>query len=991
MTDRAFELAWTHSQVVLYHLNIRDAEAQLYQKLAGVLIYMNPSFRAEPTILTSNRKGQNGLWGYGISGDVPLILVRISKNSGIELVRQLVLAHAYWRIKGLTVEILILNEDNSVYRQPLHDEIINLIATGVEAAWLDKSGGIMVRPVEHIPNEDLVLLETTASAIFSDKQGDLAEQLRKIHFSFTPLASLSPVTVARQEVNTVPVPHKTVMNNGYGGFSPDGKEYIITLVPGHNTPAPWSNVIANPIFGTVVSESGGSYTWSENSHEYRLTPWYNDPVKDTSGEALYIRDEESGRYWSPTPLPARGSTSYTIRHGFGYTVFEHTEEDIQSELWVYVAIDAPVKFSVLKLRNLSSFAREISVTGYYEWVLGDTRTRNMLHVSTYVDRNSGVLYARNYYNTDFAGKIPFIDGGWYQAMTGDRKEFIGPGGTLTAPLAMQRKRLSGKVGAGFDPCGAVQIKVELQAGQDKDIPILLGCAASEEDMVNLVNRYRQPGAIRKALVDVQAYWDRILHMVEVETPDTSVNFMANGWLLYQTLSCRIWGRSGYYQSGGAYGFRDQLQDVMALVNAEPAITRHQIVLAAAHQFTKGDVLHWWHPPTGRGVRTRFSDDYLWLPYVTHRYVSAVGDTGILHEVIPFIEGRELNPGEESYYDLPLISNESGTLYEHCVRSIRYGLKFGSHGLPLMGCGDWNDGMNLVGIEGKGESVWLAFFLYDVLMKFSGIATLFGDPNFAAYCLEQAHQLRENIQINAWDGNWYLRAYFDDGTLMGSSTDSECMIDLLPQSWSVISGAGDPERSRLGMEHVEHYLVDRKNKMIKLFTPAFDKFLPSPGYIKGYIPGVRENGGQYTYGVLWSVLAFAMRGEHEKAWELFDLLNPIHHGSTQENIAIYKAEPYVVAADVYSNIQHQGRAGWSWYTGSSAWMYRLLVETLLDVNRVGEQLELSPRMRKEWDQYSVKYRYYGTLYYIISNGIVKMHLRGWSWMVKLLLSPCMLSN
>ncbi len=964
MTDRAFELAWTHSQVVLYHLNLKEQEAQLYQRLAGSLVYMNPALRADPAILKNNKRGQNGLWGYGISGDFPMVVVRVASSSGKELVRQLVMAHAYWRTKGLIVELVILNEDLSVYRQPLHDELVNMITTGIEAPLLDKSGGIFVRPADQLPAEDLILLQSAASVVFTDGSGTLQEQVERGKIA-TPLLSgleVLPVKMIAQEKFS-PV-ENLVFNNGYGGFTRDGKEYVITVLPGKSTPAPWSNVLANSNFGTLVSESGGAYTWLENSHEFRLTPWYNDPVKDTSGEALYIRDEETGHYWSPTPLPARGVTPYVVRHGFGYTLFEHTENGIASELRIYVAAEDPVKFSVLKLRNLSGKRRVLSFTGYCEWVLGDSRTRNLLHVQTATDVKRGTLFARNFYNTDFPGKIAFMDMGNVRTVTGDRREFLGVDGTLAAPLALSRKRLSGKTGAGFDPCGAVQVMIELYPGSEKEVTLLVGCAADEQHMAALVDRYRLPGETGRALEQVKGYWDRLLGAIRVETPDLSVNTMANGWLLYQTLASRIWARTGYYQSGGAYGFRDQLQDVMALSYCEPVIAREQILRAARHQFRKGDVQHWWHPPLGRGIRTLFSDDYLWLPYVTYHYITTSGDTGILEEVIPFLEGRELQPGEESYYDLPLVSEETATLYEHCVRSVRYGLKFGVHGLPLMGCGDWNDGMNLVGIQGKGESVWLAFFLYDVLVKFSELARDHGDTAFAGECTEQARLLQENIRKNSWDGNWYLRAFFDDGTPLGSSRSSECTIDALPQSWSVISGAGDPERSRMGMEKVDEMLVDRSLKMIRLFRPPFDRFLPSPGYIKGYIPGVRENGGQYTHGVIWTAWAFALMGETDRAWELFDLLNPVNHGATEKEIEVYKVEPYVVAADIYSAVQHPGRGGWTWYTGSSAWMYRLLVEMLFGIRRTGTQLRLVPKMRRVWDSYSVDYRYYDTVYHIL---------------------------
>ncbi len=963
MSERAFELAWTHSQVVLNQLSILEIEAQLYSKLAGALVYANAQRRASQPILKNNRRGQDGLWSYSISGDTPLVLLRISDASGTDLVRQLVLAHAYWRTKGLTVELVILNEDVSVYRQSVHDDIVNLISSGIEAPLLEKAGGIFVRRIEQVPREDLLLLQAAARVVLSDELGSLAKQLQSLTIAELQVSAFHPTHSIGSKVEKIIPKRDLIFENGLGGFTPDGREYVITLQAGQTTPAPWSNVIANQYFGTVISESGGAYTWAENAHEFRITPWNNDPVKDTSGEAFYIRDEQTGEYWSPTPLPAKGSTPYVVRHGFGYTVFEHSENGIDSEFTVYVAMDAPIKFGVLKLKNTSGRSRRLSVTGYYEWVLADLRQKSLLHVQTEIDVRTGVLFARNFYNIGFAGKIAFMDVGESRTLTGDRTEFVGQNGTLAQPAAMKRTRLSGKVGAGLDPCGAMQVVFDLGNGQERETRFRVGFAHNKEEMRDLVLRFRHTGASKEALKGVWNYWNRTLGTINLDTPDASVNMMANGWLLYQTLSSRIWARSGYYQSGGAYGFRDQLQDVMALVHAEPSLTRKQILRAASRQFVEGDVQHWWHPPMGRGVRTHFSDDYLWLPYVTCRYVASVGDTGVLDERVSFIEGRLLRPDEESYYDLPGRSAESATLYEHCVRSIKYGLKFGTHGLPLIGCGDWNDGMNLIGEEGRGESVWLAFFLYDVLIKFSKIAEARNDTVFAKYCLDEAEKLRINIRENAWDGEWYRRAYFDNGVPLGSKVNDECHIDSLPQSWSIISGAGDIERSVLAMKEVDKQLVRREDKLIQLFTAPFDKSDLNPGYIKGYIPGVRENGGQYTHGAIWTILAFALMGETEKAWELFGLLNPVNHGDTPERAAVYKVEPYVIAADVYAAEGHLGRGGWTWYTGSSGWMYRLLVETLLGVNLMGDKLQLLPLLPEKWDTYKIHYRYRATVYHI----------------------------
>jgi cellobiose phosphorylase len=964
MADRAFDLAWTHSQVTLHQLNATEAEAQLYGRLASALIYADPARRANSGILRNNRRGQSSLWSYGISGDAPIVLLRISDSAKIEIVRQIIRAHSYWRMKGLTVELIILNEDVSIYYQSLQDQIISLIASGIEAQMLDKPGGIFVRRLEQIPAEDRVLLQSAARIVLDDEKGTLAEQLKHRSVLEPMVPALATTRSGSADVPVPLPPRELIFQNGLGGFTPDGREYIITLQPGRTTPAPWVNVLANPYFGTVISESGAAYTWVENAHEFRLTPWSNDPVQDTTGEALYIRDEQTGQVWSPTPLPARGATPYVVRHGFGYTVFEHTENGIFSELWVYVAMNAPVKFSVLKLRNISGRPRRVSVTGYWEWVLGDLRQRSLLHVQTEVDLKTGTLLARNYYNTEFPERIAFLDvNDTTRTLTGDRKEFIGRNGSLAHPAAMKRARLSGKVGAGLDPCGAVQVAFNLADGQERETSFRLGVGRSMTEVHNLIQRFRYADAVRTALEGVWEYWNRTLGSVNVDTPDPSVNVMANGWLLYQTLSCRVWGRTGFYQSGGAYGFRDQLQDVMALVHAEPALTREHLLRAATHQFREGDVQHWWHPPAGRGVRTNFSDDYLWLPYVTCRYVSCIADLGVLDEKIPFLESRPVKLEEEAYYDLPNRSEESGTLYQHCVRAIERGLNFGEHGLPLIGCGDWNDGMNRVGHQGRGESVWLAFFLYDVLIRFAELARSRNDTFFAERCVTQAQQLQQNIEQHAWDGQWYRRAYFDNGDPLGSKNNPECQIDSLPQSWSVLSGAGDPARSRQAMQSVDQRLVRRDTGLIQLFDPPFDQSSLNPGYIKGYIPGVRENGGQYTHGAIWTAMAFAQMGDSERAWELFSMINPVRHGGTPEEIATYKVEPYVVAADVYAVVPHTGRGGWTWYTGSAGWMYRLLIETLLGVNLEGNQLRLSPNMPKTWTTYKLHYRYRQTVYHI----------------------------
>jgi cellobiose phosphorylase len=752
--------------------------------------------------------------------------------------------------------------------------------------------------------------------------------------------------------------------NGMGGFTPDGREYVITTAHGQVTPAPWVNVLANPHFGSVVSESGLAYTWSENAHEFRLTPWGSDPVGDSTGEAFYLRDEERGHFWSPTPLPSRGATPYVARHGFGYSVFEHTERGIRSELTVYVALDAAIKFAVLKVKNLSDRPRRLSATGYAEWVLGDLRPKSSMHVITEIDPGSGALFARNPYNTEFPGRTAFFDvDDGARTVSGDRTEFLGRNGTPRRPAAMARMRLSGRVGAALDPCAAIQVGFDLATGQEREIIFRLGVGRDVDDARNMVSRFRGSTAARGVLDAVWQHWKRTLGAVNVETPDPSLNVLANGWLLYQTLACRLWARSAAYQSGGAFGFRDQLQDVMALIHAQPHLVREHLLRCAARQFQEGDVQHWWHPPTGRGVRTHCSDDYLWLPLATCRYVLATGDRGVLDEPVHFLQGRPVSADEDSYYDLPERSEEAASLYEHCVRAILNGLNFGGHGLPLIGSGDWNDGMNQVGEHGRGESVWLGFFLHEVLMRFAEIAGARGDHAFVERCRGEAAALRRNLEEHGWDGEWYRRAYFDDGTPLGSSVNPECQIDSIAQSWSVLSEAGDPERSRMAMEAVDERLVRREHRLIQLLDPPFDQSTLNPGYIKGYVPGVRENGGQYTHAAIWAAMAFARLGDNRRAWELFTMINPVNHGRSAEETATYKVEPYVMAADVYAVAPHTGRGGWTWYTGSAAWMYRLIVESLLGLHLEADQLRFSPCLPPGWEGFKVHYRFRETVYHV----------------------------
>lgn len=966
LADRVFDLAWTHSQVVLRQLNASEADAQSFGRLASSILYANHSLRAEASVLSTNRRTQSGLWGYAISGDLPIVLLQIGDIDNIDLVRQLVQAHAYWKLKGLAVDLVIWNEDRAGYRQLLQERIMDLVAAGVQANPAERGGEIFVRVAEQISNEDRLLFQAVARAIITDARGSLHAQISARQAVETEVPHVRIRRAGRGEhIQRDELPPRDLIHfNGLGGFTRDGREYVITLSHDQITPAPWVNVIANSEFGTVISESGSAYTWAENAHEYRLTPWHNDPVADASGEAFFLRDEESGNFWSPAPLPARGTGPYITRHGFGYSIFEHTEDGVTSELQVYVAPDAAVKFSILKVSNNSGRIRRLSATGYVEWVLGDTRPKSSMHVVTEADPMTESIFARNAYNSEFPDRVAFFDVNTStRTITGDRTEFLGRNGVLSNPAGMHKARFSEKLGSGLDPCTAIRVPFELLDGQQREIVFILGAGQNHAKAIDLVQSFRSAEAARTVLESVWHYWTHTLGAVNVDTPDQAINVMANGWLLYQTVACRLWARSGYYQSGGAFGFRDQLQDVMALVHAEPGLIRKQILLCASRQFREGDVQHWWHPPAGRGVRTHCSDDYLWLPLALCRYVSTTGDTGVLDERVAFLEGRPVNAEEDSYYDLPGRSETAGTLYDHCVQAIIAGLRRGEHGLPLIGSGDWNDGMNLVGADGRGESVWLGFFQYEVLTRFAELANQRGDSNFSGRCHSEAAHLRQSLEENGWDGEWYRRAYFDNGLPLGSALNPECQIDSIAQSWSVLSGAGDAQRSRMAMNALYKYLVDRTHGLIKLLAPPFDKSDLDPGYIRGYVPGVRENGGQYTHAGIWAAMAFAAMGESARAWELFDIINPVNHSLSSEGAAIYKVEPYVMAADVYAVAPHTGRGGWTWYTGSAGWMYRLIVESLLGLRLEVDKLHFEPCFPTDWAGFKVHYRFRETVYHI----------------------------
>jgi cyclic beta-1,2-glucan synthetase len=964
---RAFEVAWTRAQLEFRYLGIGLAAAQRFQDLAGYLVYPSPQMRPSGDSLVRNRLGQRGLWAQGISGDLPILTAAISEIRGLPLVRELLLAHTYWRMRGFRADFVILNQESPSYDRPLRLQIDRMIDAHSLFTGRDKPGGVFLRDWYSMPDEDRTLLLAASSAVLYGSRGPLRQQIPQA--TELPPGPSFQIAGSTVEEPSQPLPFLELPYfNGIGGFTRDGNEYAIYLRPGGKTPAPWVNVIAHPGFGTIVGESGLGCTWSGNSQSNRLTPWHNDPVKDLQSEVIYLRDDESGAVWTPTALPIRENDAHRARHGQGYTVFEHNSHAISQELTVFVPTVAdggdPVKICRLLLRNDSSRPRRLTVTYFAEWVLGNDREEQQLHVQTSWDAKSHALLARNSWNNgSYAGSVAFAASSpAASSYSGDRANFLGRNGSYATPDGLQRSKLDNRTGAGMDPAAALQVTLRLDRGQQAEVIFFLGQAASVDDVRTLLSRYETTAQVMAALDETRRFWHTRLDVLQFRTPVLSVDLLLNRWLLYQSLCCRMWARSAFYQSGGAFGFRDQLQDSMAMFYCAPHLAREHILLSASRQFPEGDVQHWWHVETGSGVRTLCSDDLVWLPFVVARYVEVTGDTGILDEQVPFIDGPLLEPGEHEKLFAASVSNETASLWEHCRRALDHSLGVGGHGLPLMGNGDWNDGMNLVGAGGKGESVWLAWFLCATLKLFAPLSQA-RDAAIAASWRARIDVLSKAVEESSWDGEWYLRAFFDNGVPLGSKTSPEAKIDSLPQSWAVISEAADPNRARQAMESAERMLVREKDRLVLLFTPPFENSEPNPGYIMGYPPGIRENGGQYTHGSLWMALAWARLQDGNRAVRLLQLMNPIEYSRDPEHSARYQTEPYVVAADVYAAPDKVGRGGWTWYTGSAGWMYRIWVEEVLGFRLRGETLTIDPVLPADWPGFDMTYRYRSSVYEI----------------------------
>ncbi|MBC7958244.1 MAG: glycosyl transferase, partial [Vallitaleaceae bacterium] len=916
---------------------------------------------------------------------------KIQKTDDVEILYELLKAHEYWRLKDLRVDLVILVMENYSYTNPLLALITDIVQSSQGADNLNRRGDIFILNINVIAPEDVFLLSAVARLCFHGQKGTIVQQLqllpRKVPKEFKqPVDNMIEASFKGnlEFVNgngqVMVESEQLQFNNGLGGFGPDNDRYIIHLENGQTTPVPWSNVVANAEFGFIVTESGGGYTWCTNSRENKLTPWSNDPICDSPSEVFYLCDEDVN-IWSVTPLPIREASLYTIEHGFGYSSFKHNSHGISQSLVQFVPLKGKVKISRISLKNEEQVERNLSLTYFITPLLGVSTTDTAMHLISSVT-NEGILTLENPYNQDFPNQVLFMDTSVEQrTYTGNRNEFFGQGDSQL-PEALKRTHLSNEVGVGYDPCASMQVQVKIKPGETLELVFVMGVANGFTEVLSNSQQFNNIQGADAALLEVRKFWHEKLQILQIQTPDLAMNQMVNGWLLYQVIACRLWARTAFYQAGGAYGFRDQLQDSLALLDIWPEITRAQIIKHAKHQFVQGDVLHWWHEPMLKGTRTRISDDFLWLPFVVAEYILNTNEMEILNEDICYIEGEVLKDFEEERYMSPWISEESGTLYEHCIRAIENGLKFGEHGLPLMGTGDWNDGMTRVGNEGKGESVWLAWFLVTILNKWIPLCQKRGDLKQSDTYSAISKDLVIAIEKHGWDGNWYKRAFFDDGSQLGTTNNRECKIDSLTQTWAVLSRVADPDRSIQAMSALEDYLVSHKDGIVRLLTPPFDNGELEPGYIKGYVPGVRENGGQYTHAAAWAVAAFAQLGDGDNAFELFELINPINHARTNIELAIYKVEPYVMAADVYGCQPHIGRGGWTWYTGAAGWMYQAGLKNILGFTKEGLELIIDPCIPKRWSNFSISYTYELTTYDIqvsnpdnISHGIVQLFMEG----------------
>jgi cyclic beta-1,2-glucan synthetase len=958
------------------HVGITSQQAAAFQHLGRYLIYPDMHLRADAATVEAGLAPQSALWPLAISGDFPIFALRINDDMDMDVAREALSAQEYLRSRGVKADLVIINERAESYAQDLQHGIDaiceNLRRRGQAEGSRQDVFSVRRDLIDDIAFEALL---ATARVVFHARNGQIVDQVNRAVSLFAPAKGSEAdgnKKIAALPVVDFPVDRPVAdagdldFWNGYGGFAKDGDEYVVRLHGGQSTPQPWINVISNEHFGFHISAEGAGFTWSRNSRDYQLTPWTNDPVINRPGEAFYVADVKNGTVYTPLAALSRRSTAvFETRHGLGYSVFSTEEDGLALELTQTVDKKRPVKTSRLLIRNTGSEARKLRVYGYAEWVLGNNAQKSAPFILTSQDATTGAMFATNPYSVDYNGRIAFLAASETpSSVTGSRREFIGRHGSVQLPQAVGSAAvLSGSTELDGDPCAALAIDLTLTPGEEREVLFFMGDSDTPDAARDLIGTVRAE-AFGDTLKASRDFWQGVTGHLKISTPDKALDNMVNHWLPYQALGCRILARSAFYQASGAFGFRDQLQDTLAFLLYQPALARKQILNAAGRQFREGDVQHWWLPETGAGVRTLISDDVVWMGHAAHQYVTVTGDLAVLDEQIPFLEGAILADGQHDSFFRPETSSDTASLYEHAALALDLAItRTGPHGLPLILGGDWNDGMNRVGIKGQGESVWLGWFLAGTLRDFLVYAQARKDKARVERWTKHLEALKAALATSGWDGSYYRRGYFDNGTPLGSHESDECQIDSLGQSWSVLSGEGDPERSTQAMNAVMEQLVDADGGIIRLFTPAFAETEQDPGYIKAYPPGVRENGGQYTHAATWVVLALAEMGRGDDAYRCLSLLNPVNHALDRAASDKYRVEPYVVAADVYGNAHDLGRGGWTWYTGSAGWLYRAAIEGILGIRRVGDRLHVRPALPSGWEGFEAQVSIDGTAYKI----------------------------
>ena len=1000
--SREFEIVKAKTEAESRYLEIKGKDIDIYQTILSYILFDNPL--KNNSKLAYKTYEQKDLWKYGISGDLPIITVTIKYINDIYVIKQIIKAYDFFRTKNIKIELVIIDEENYSYENYIRDEIEGVILNSHLAYMKNIYGGIFVLSKSEMDIRDVNLIKFISALVIDSHLGNLQNIIKdmedEVLDNYRIVEKSERISVEEdlsKDIDIINSFQNIKYYNEYGAFSEDGKKYIIRINKENKLPTTWSHIMANNKFGTIVTESGGGYTWYKNSRLNRVTSWHNSACTNIPSEIIYLKDEENGRIWTPTAMPMPDDKNYNVIYGFGYAKYIHSCDEILQELEVFVPQEESCKINILTLKNNAPKKKKMKIVYYVKPVIGEDEIKSDGYIKLQYEENSNVLVAKNLYNVDeFKDTIYVSSSEKIKSFTGNKKTFLGEQrdvilkehdkGTLKTnsrgisnPSGLHHMRLDNDSGIGKESCIAIEIDIEIESFSEKKISIILGADETPVIAKDVAYKYSKVQNCNMELSKIKNKWNDLLGRLQVKTPYESLNIMLNGWTMYQTITSRLLARSGFYQSGGAYGFRDQLQDAYGVKFLDSNVLYEQIIKHSKHQFIEGDVEHWWHEENNRGIRTKFSDDLLWLPYMVCEYIKHTGNYGILKVVTPYLQGARLQKNEKERYEQYLPSNVEESIYEHCKRAINRACgivvdnsidteiselwSFGKNGLPKIGIGDWNDGFSNIGPEGKGESVWLGFFLYNILQEFSKIANYMKEGELAQKYKKIAKQLQEDLNKNAWDGRWFKRAFADNGDVYGSMENEECKIDSIAQSWSVISGAGEVSKQNQAMESLENHLVDVENGIIKLLDPPFERGKLEPGYIKSYLPGVRENGGQYTHAAAWAVIAEAMLGKGDKAVEWYKMITPIEHARTKDASNKYKVEPYVIAADVYGTQNLAGSGGWTWYTGSSSWYYLVGIQYILGLNVYHNYMSFNPCIPKNWEEFEIKYKFEESIYNI----------------------------